>query len=310
MTRRYVASAKVNGKAWNRDWVGQSDIAHGGTIEYALSTSPTAWATAEEDAPPSVDSVTSTVHQLGAQFSPAQAVVEPSASSSSKQTLTLTLLATTPGTSQVHVAATLPPGWLVSTASTSVMVASYGLPTQVEILLEITAPAGTRPGAYKVSITAGMPGAAPVQKQATISVQAPVSCAIETSTSCAVDLSGAYNEDGVATQGDPSQGNFDGGGNSYAADLLPPHGPATFGGVTYQAPATTGTDPNFIKANGQAVVLPTGRYSMLDIVGAASNGSTGSDGLTAVVTYQNGSTALVRSSSPAGPGPTPTSTTA
>jgi len=293
MNKRYIASAKVNGKAWNRDWVNQSDIAHGGTIDYALSTSPTTWATAEEDAPPSVDSVMSSEHQLGAQFSPAQAVVEPSASSSSKQTLTLTLLATAPGASRMHVAVTSPPGWVVSTASPNVEVASYGLPTQVEVPVTITAPAGTRPGAYKVSITASMPGAAPVQKQATISVQAPASCAFETSTSCAVDLSGAYNEDGVATQADPSQGNFDGQGNSYVADLLPPPGPATFGGVTYQAPPTSGTDPNFVKANGQAVVLPTGRYSSLEIVGAASNGSTGSDGLTAIVTYQNGSTALV-----------------
>jgi hypothetical protein len=138
-----------------------------------------------------------------------------------------------------------------------------------------------------------LPGAAPVQKQATISAQLPGSCAIETSTSCAVDLSRAYNEDGVATQANPSQGNFDGQGNSYAADLLPPPGPATFAGVTYQAPPTTGRDPNLVKANGQAIVLPTGRYSSLEIVGAASNGSTGSDGLTAIVTYQNGSTALV-----------------
>ncbi len=293
MNKRYIASARVNGKAWNRDWVGQSDITHGGTIDYALSTAPTAWATAEEDAPPSVDSMLSTEHQLGAQFSPAQAVVEPSASSSSKQTFTLTLLATTPGTSRMHVAVTSPPGWLVSKASTDVEVASYGLPTQVKVPLEITAPAGTKPGAYKVSITASMPGAAPVQKQATISAQAPGGCAIETSTSCAVDLSGAYNEDGVATQADPSQGNFDGEGNSYAAGLLPPPGPATFGGVTFQAPPTTGTVPNFVKANGQAVVLPTGRYSRLDIVGAASNGSTGSDGLNAIVTYGNGSTASV-----------------
>ncbi|MEO8738043.1 MAG: glycoside hydrolase domain-containing protein, partial [Edaphobacter sp.] len=293
MKNRYIASAKVNGKAWNRDWVGQSDIAHGGTIDYTLSTSPTAWATAEKSAPPSVDSVTSTEHQLGAQFSPAHAVAEPSASSSSKQTITLTLLVTTPGTSKVHVTATSPPGWFVSKASTEVKVASYGVPTQVKVPLEIAAPAGTKFGAYKVSITASMPGAAPVQRQATISAQLPGSCAIETSTSCAVDLSGAYNEDGVATQADPSQGNFDGQGNSYAADLLPPPGPATFGGVTYQAPPTTGTDLNFVKANGQAVVLPTGRYSRLDVVGAASNGSTGSNGSTAIVTYKDGSTASV-----------------
>ncbi len=293
MNMRYIASAKLNGKAWNRAWVHQSDIAHGGTIDYALSTSPTAWATAEEDAPPSVDTETSDKRQLSARFSPAVAVVEPSANNSSKQTLTLALQAMTPSTSRVHVVATLPPGWSVSTASTSVTVASYGLPTQVEIPLTITAPAGTKPGSYKVSVTASMPEAAPVQKQATISAQVPDRCAIETSTSCAVDLSGAYNEDGVATQAAPSQGNFDGLGNSYAADLLPVPGPVTFGGVTFQAPATTGTDQNFIKVNGQAVVLPTGRYSRLDIVGAASNGSTGSDGLTAIVTYGNGSTASV-----------------
>jgi predicted alpha-1,2-mannosidase len=293
MNKRYIASARVNGKAWSRDWVGQSDIAHGGTIDYALSTSPTAWATAEEDAPPSVDSETSTLHQLGAQLSPAQAVVEPSASSLSKQTLTLTLLATTPGTSQVHVAATSPSGWLVSQASTNVMVASYGLPTRIEIPLKITAPAGTPPGTYQVSITASMDGAAPLQEQATISAQLPGSCSINAATSCAVDLSSAYNEDGVATSARPGQGNFDGHGNSYAADLLPLPGPVTFDGVTYQAPPTAGDDPNFVKANGQAVVLPTGRYSRLDIVGAASNGSTGSDGLTAIVTYEDGSTASV-----------------
>ena len=297
MKKRYIASARVNGKAWSRDWVGQSDIAHGGTIDYVLSTAPTAWATAEQDAPPSVDSAveltTSAEHQLGARLSPAQAVVEPSASSSSQQTLTLMLVATTPGASQAHVAATLPSGWLVSRASTDVKVASNGLPTQVEVPLEIIAPAGTKPGVYKVSVTADMPGAAPVQKQATISAQAPGSCAIKTSTSCAVKLSDAYNQDGVAMQTDPSQGNFDGEGNSYAADLLPPPGPVTFGGVTYQAPPTTGAAPNFINANGQAVVLPTGRYSRLDIVGAASNGSTGSDGLTAIVTYKDGSTASV-----------------
>ena len=293
MNRRYIASAKVNGKTWNRDWVNQSDIAHGGTIDYALSVSPTGWGTAEEDAPPSVDSAISSEHQLSAQFSPARAVVEPSSSRSSKQTLTLTLLATTPGASRVRVAAATPPGWLVSNASTNLKVASCGLPTQVEVPVTVTAPAGTKRGAYKASITASMPGAAPIQKQTTISVQAPVGCAIETSTSCAVDLSGAYNEDGVATQADPSQGKFDGYGNSYAADLLPPPGPALFGGITFQAPPTTGTNSNFINANGQALVLPTGRFSSLNIIGAASNGSTGSNGLTATVTYQNGSTASV-----------------
>ncbi len=162
------------------------------------------------------------MHNSAHSSRPAQAVVEPSASSPVQQTLTLTLLATTPAATRCDVAVTSPPGWSVSTPSTNVNVASYGLPTQVELPLKITAPAGTAPGTYQFSITATMPGAAPLQKQATISVQSPVHCAIETKTSCAVDLSGVYNEDGVATQADPSQGNFDGHGNSFAADLLPP----------------------------------------------------------------------------------------
>ena len=175
--------------------------------------------------------------------------------SSSKQTITLTLLATTPGTSQVHVAAVSPPGWLISNASTSVQVASYGLPTEVRVPFEVAAPAGTKPGVYKISITASMPGAAPVERQATVLAQVPGRCASTTSTSCAVDLSGAYNADGVATEADPNQGDFDGHGKSYAASLLPPPGPVRFGGVTFQAPPTAGTAPNLVKSKGQVVVL-------------------------------------------------------
>lgn len=304
MSNRYIASARVNGRTWTRDWVGQADIAHGGNIDYTLSTSPTAWATGRRDAPPSVDRAVDRDYQLGARLSPTRAVVEPSASSSSQQRLTLSLMVTAPRNARVHVTATAPRGWSVSAAKhrqrprkgglkVTVPAASRGLPTQVKVPLTVTAPAGTKPGSYQVSVAARMAGATPVKKKATISARAPGGCAIKTSTSCAVDLSAAYNHDGVATLAHPSQGNFDGNGSSYAADLLPAPGPATLGGVTYEAPPTSGTDPNFVKADGQAIVLPTGHYTSLDVVGAASGGGTGVEGGTAFVTYRDGSTASV-----------------
>jgi predicted alpha-1,2-mannosidase len=292
MSDRYIASAQVNGKDSQHDWVSQADIAHGATIDYALSTSPTNWATAPQDAPPSVDQASDPEHQLGARLSPAAAVVQPSTSSSSTQSLTLTVMAMAPGSAQVHVAATPPAGWTVS-APANVSVASNGLPTQVKVPITVTAPAGTQPGNYAVSVTASLAGATAVHKTATVSAQAPGRCASQTSTSCAVDLSGDYNTDGVATTANPLQGDFDGQGSSYAANLLPAPGPVTLGGITYQAPSTSGTDPNFVKADGQTLALPAGNYSELDVVGAASGGSTGSDGRTAVVTYSDGSTASV-----------------
>lgn len=294
MHNRYIASARVNGKSWHRSWVRQADIAHGGTIDYTLSTSPTRWATSRQAAPPSVNRAPRRARKLSGNLTPDAAAVTASATGPSRQRLTLTLLATTPGNAQMHVATTAPPGWSVSADGGSKKnVASHGLPTQVKVPLTVTAPADTKPGTYTVSVTVHMAGTAPVHKTANISARPPGSCATRTSTACAVDLSGYYNRDGAATLTHPSQGNLDGHGSSYAANLLPKPGPTTLGGVTYQAPPTTGTEPNFVTADGQTLTLPKGRYGKLSILGAATNGATGVQGGAAVVTYSDGSTASV-----------------
>jgi predicted alpha-1,2-mannosidase len=293
MSNRYIASAKVNGRAWPKAWVSQSDIAHGATIDYKLSTSPSRWATSPAAAPPSVDTVPVTTHQLSAQLTPTQAVVSPTKAKNSRQRVTLTLLATSPGKTNVSVSGKAPAGWLVSPVATTVPVASKGLPTQVTVPVTITAPRGTKAGSYKVTVTATMTGAAKVTSTTTVVVGKTEGCVIQTSTSCAVDLSSAYDNDGVATVAAPAEGNFDGLGYSYDAAQLPAAGPTTLAGVTYQAPSTAGTDPNFVQAKGQAVTLPGGKFSSLDVVGAASNGDTGTSGRTAVITYTDGSTDTV-----------------
>jgi predicted alpha-1,2-mannosidase len=293
MADRYVASARLNGRAWNQAWVDQSDISHGGRLDFALSTEPTAWATAAKDAPPSIDTTPNPQHRLSADVSPDQVVMEPTAGRPSQQQVDLTLLATTPHTARVAVTAKAPKGWSVAPSRATATADSNGLPAQVNDRLRITAPAGTAAGTYAVSVTAELPGAATVRKTVTVVVQPAGKCAILTSTSCAVDLDAAYDNDGVATLDAPDQGDFDGTGASFAADQLPAPGPVTLGGVTYQAPPTSGSSRNFVKSTGQAVALPSGDYSSLHIVGASDNGSTGAASATAVVTYTDGSTATV-----------------
>ncbi|WP_327657563.1 GH92 family glycosyl hydrolase [Streptomyces sp. NBC_00483] len=294
MANRYIASATVNGKAWDKAWVDQADIAHGGHIDYALSTKPTAWATDKKNAPPSINTTPNTQHQLSADVGPDQVAIDPTADHASRQQVDLTLLATSPDTARVAVTAKAPKGWSVSPSNTTAKADSNGLPTQMNKRLRITAPAGTKAGTYKVPVTAELPGAAPVKKTVTVVVQkAGANCTIKTDSSCAVDLNSAYNNDGVATLAAPGEGDFDGTGTSFAADQLPAPGPVTFGGVTYQAPKTSGTSKNFVKSTGQAIALPTGNYDSLHIVGASDNGSTGAASATAVVTYTDGSTATV-----------------
>jgi hypothetical protein len=60
--------------------------------------------------------------------------------------------------------------------------------------------------------------------------------------------------------------------------------------VTYQAPSTAGSDPNFVEARGQAIVLPEGRYGVAHVLGATHNGDVDT---TATVTYADGTTAQV-----------------
>jgi predicted alpha-1,2-mannosidase len=293
MDNRYVATATVNGRSWNRAWVGQADIAHGGTIRYALSTVPTAWATSAKAAPPSIDTTPAPQHRLSADVAPDQVVLQPAANRPARQQVDLTLLATAPHTAWVSVTATAPKGWSVAQSRATATADSNGLPTQVNDRLLITVPAGTRAGTYPVSVTGRLPGATPVTKTVTVVVRQAGTCAIDTGTACAVDLTNDYNNDGVASLDAPDQGDFDGTGLSYAADQLPAPGPVTFDGVTYQAPPTAGTSPNFVKSTGQAIALPADSYSSLHIVGASDNGSTGAASATAVVTYTDGSIATV-----------------
>jgi predicted alpha-1,6-mannanase (GH76 family) len=155
----------------------------------------------------------------------------------------------------------------------------------------IEAPAGAAPGAHTIRAvvdyrTPGHAGTRSVTASTRVVVPNPPSrCVGASGGFCPLDLAHDYNHDGVASVEQPSEGNFDGLGWSYAADLLPPAGPLTLGSVPYQAPSTAGTDENFVEAAGQPLVLPPGKYAVAHVLGAAHSGNVDTN---ATVVYADG----------------------
>ncbi|MCL4514717.1 MAG: discoidin domain-containing protein [Firmicutes bacterium] len=101
-----------------------------------------------------------------------------------------------------------------------------------------------------------------------------------------VNLRYAFNQDGMSYDSRPGDGNLDGVGWSYSADLMPDT--VILDGVEYQiGPKADGTK-NVVMGASQSIPLPYGKFSSLRILGASTNGDkTG----TFYVTYTDGTTA-------------------
>ena len=290
-TKRYVRSVSWGGGDVRQTWLGWETIAHGGTLIHTLGTTPSSWGTNPSAEPPSVNRAPYDGRRhVDASLRPISAVV---GSSDEAQTvhLSLDVLGQAPDELPVSVTATAPSGWTVTaTPASPLVIKSGGLPAQETVKLQVTVPAGAVTGSYPVKVTVSAPNANTVTRTASIEVRTAATCATTAGTQCAVDLGRDLNHDGAATVAHSDQGNFDGAGWSYDGDLLPPAGPVTWGGVTYQAPDPTGTAPNFVEARGQSLLLPAGKYGSLRLVAAAHHGT---QNTTLTVQYADGSSAEV-----------------
>ena len=57
-TNKYIQSARLNGKAWNKPWFAHDDIKDGGTLVLQMGPRPNkAWGAGEADVPPSADAI-------------------------------------------------------------------------------------------------------------------------------------------------------------------------------------------------------------------------------------------------------------
>ncbi|GAA0799279.1 GH92 family glycosyl hydrolase [Spirilliplanes yamanashiensis] len=268
---RYIRSATIGGTPLTNTWLDWSQLARGGDLAFTVGTAPSAWGTATTAAPPSVnrpgpDRRTA----LSAALRTPSTVVPVGAATAN---LLLDVLGQAPGTVTARVTAAAPAGWRTPTVSPAspLALASNGLPVQRTVTVGVRVPAGTPAGAYPVTVTVGGAGAT-ITRQATVLVRPAAACASTADGQCAVDLAAERTKDGTATVARTTEGDFDGGGWSFDADLLPAAGTVTWGGVTYATPDPGGTAPNFVQARGQAILLPAGDRDALRLVATTHNG--------------------------------------
>ncbi|HEV7965831.1 MAG TPA: GH92 family glycosyl hydrolase [Actinoplanes sp.] len=269
---RYIQRVRLNGSNLAKTWVNWSDVAGGGKLTHTLGTSPSKWGTSIAAQPPSVNKAAgdSRTH-VDATIRPAGAAL-PAGDTAAAVKLSVDVVAQAPLAIAPRVTATAPAGWKVSVSPRLIPLVSHRLPVAATATVTVQAPAGVAVGAYPIEVTVSAPGANTVQRTASIAVASPLTCASSAGASCLVDLGAERNVDGTATVAAPAEGNFDGGGWSYDADLLPAAGPVTWGGVTYQAPDPTGTARNFVQARGQSLLLPAGDHAAVKLVATAYNG--------------------------------------
>ncbi|BCJ55138.1 alpha-1,2-mannosidase [Actinoplanes sp. NBRC 14428] len=220
---RYIQRVRLNGRNLAKSWVDWSQIARGGTLAHTVGTSPSSWGTSVADQPPSVNRAPADGRtHVDATLRPASAALPAGAPTAQKATFEMDVVGQAPLAIAPRVTATAPAGWKVTISPKlpKVLVTRH-LPIGATYTVTVQAPPGTAVGAYKVTVKAGAPGANTVERSATIAVAAPTTCAAAGGDTCRIDLTAERNNDGTATVAASDEGNFDGGGWSYDAALLP-----------------------------------------------------------------------------------------
>nr|WP_042195032.1 GH92 family glycosyl hydrolase [Kibdelosporangium sp. MJ126-NF4] len=267
----YVESMLLNGRPSSRTWLPESFVEKGGTVDFTMSATPSAWGTGAGDAPPSFRDAE--VGQRG-YVSPARVVlpagtsgfVEIGAQDFSGQGARLTWTAPgPPGISVIPGGSELivPPG---AKAGRSVAVrVEPGTPEATyQVVVQFTGPQGALQSAT-LQILVAQPGS----------------------------LRSAYNNVGISPDNAMASANFDNVGFSYSANALAngglkPGGTVTVDGLAHTWPITDIGEPDNVVAGGQTVnVQAQSGASKLALLGSAANG-TASGQLT--ITYTDGST--------------------
>ncbi|KRF41241.1 GH92 family glycosyl hydrolase [Terrabacter sp. Soil810] len=284
--RRYVQTLTVDGTRTTKSWVGWDALRRGGSVAHTVGTTPSRWGTTPADVPPSaVQAGRDPRLSLSMAARPSPVVVPTGAR---EARLAVDLVGQAPMSLPVDVSVTTPSGWSAVVGSGddgAVVLHSNGVPASTTVPVTLRLPAGLGVGDHEVVVTATAPGLEPVTRTVPVQVREALDC-VGDAPGCALDLGPARNHDGTATVAASSEGNFDGSGWSYDAALLPVPGPWVHDGITYAAPVTSGTTPNFVEGRGQTLLVQSGSRTAIHLVGSTHNG----DVTTAVrLTYTDGS---------------------
>ena len=111
-----------------------------------------------------------------------------------------------------------------------------------------------------------------------------LAASIEAANASPVSLSGAFNREGITTNGTTFSGGIDSDGNAYSSTLLGASQGLNGVALTFGA----ANSKNVVSATGQTVALPSGEYGSLLLLATAVNGNQANQNFT--VTYSNGTT--------------------
>jgi predicted alpha-1,2-mannosidase len=273
----YVQSMTSNGASWSHAYLQPGLITKGGTVSFALGTTPnTSFASAPADAPPSDSSGLASALGYASQGvvvtapgTPATVTLGARNLTSAKQTVSWRAASGTSGTT-------------AGPTSGSLILGKNG---QATTSVAVTAP--TTEGRYYETFAL---------RDATGNPLPDVT--VEIDVAKPGSLWPYYNDAGVATDGSSTSSSFDGEGWSYSAQALAAVGvtagsTVTSDGLGYTWPDVTPGGLDNIQAAGQVVPLAgAAGATKIGILGAAANGNPGSEG-DFTVTYTDGSTQTV-----------------
>jgi predicted alpha-1,2-mannosidase len=239
---RYIQRVTLNGSAVSKTWLAWSAVARGGTLTHTLGTGPSSWGTSIAAEPPSVNHAPADDRtHVDAAVRPAGAALPAGSATAQRAAFQVDVVGQAPLLIAPRVAASAPAGWHVTvTPRVPKVLLTRHLPIGTTAAVTVQAPAGTPVGAYPIEVSVSAPGTPTVTRTATVTVRDPLACTGTPGTACPIDLGAERTVDGTATVAGPAQGDFDGGGWSYDADLLPAAGPVTWDGVAYLAPDPAG----------------------------------------------------------------------
>ena len=256
-TDYYAAGLKINGKPDQKLSTSYGSLSKGATLDWTLSSKPTDWGTAPQDAPPSYSAGTSaTVGYLADQT----ADVAPGSSG----TFTVGADNATDRSQRVKVSVTAPAGVTITPGSATIEVPPHGTGT---VKLTVSAGADTTQNFYNapVTLTTESTGAKQSLNQ-TLLVTTPGS------------LLSTFNNVGISDSTDEAAANFDGDGYSYSASALAADGftagqNTTVNGVTFAWPLPTAGNPDNTVLDGQTVTVDAAAGTQtLAFLGSATNG--------------------------------------
>ena len=256
-TEYYPKSLKINGQSDQKLSTTFSALSKGASLDWTLSSKPTSWGTAPQDAPPSYNAgATATVGYLADQT----ATVAPGKSG----TLTVGANNATAQTQFVKVSIKAPSGVTITPTSATIAVPPHGTGTTK---LTVSAAAGTTQNFYSAPVTLTTQGTNATQAlNQTILVSTPGS------------LLSTFDNVGISDSTDEATGNFDGDGFSYSASALAADGftagqSTTVNGVPFTWPLPSDGFPDNTIANGQTVTVNAAAGTQtLAFLGAATQG--------------------------------------